>query len=185
MKQSRKSTIRIRVMHREVESLTKTKPTGYGTYKEPILDTSGDKISQAKLKRDRKVMVAQKVEPLKSSNVLAVVPEEPLMAGPVPQEPVKKVTEQLIKLWEGDVDPLALNDTMLEMMRARDAKSHLTEAKLAKKLHMDRKHLHKVHTDLKVVTIPLLAQWAIGWHIDPAFFLRVGEMRLEPQKKAS
>jgi hypothetical protein len=75
-----------------------------------------------------------------------------------------------IHRWEGEVDPEALNTLMLKVMRAMDAKSSRTEAAQARQCHMTRQQLHQLHTKVKVLTLPTLARWANGHHLDPAFF---------------
>jgi hypothetical protein len=74
-----------------------------------------------------------------------------------------------IHRWDGEVDAQAVNEALLAVMRAVDAKSALTEAERARRCQMTRQKYHQLSTDVKVVSIPALVQWANGHHLNADF----------------
>ena len=72
-----------------------------------------------------------------------------------------------------------LNELVLLFIRHKDAISAQREAAQAARCGMTRQRLHQIHTDLKVITLPLLYQWCSGKHYRGSDVLRVMEDYLE------
>ncbi len=81
------------------------------------------------------------------------------------------MTEVLLRVWQGPVEWQAVEERLLQIMRAYDARSSLKEAELARRLQMDRRLLHKLHVEMKTCTIAMLCRWCNGRRLDPAYLL--------------
>ena len=104
-------------------------------------------------------------------------------AGDLAEVRPKKVRVVVVPVWQGPVDWKALEPRLLEMMRARDARSNLTEAELARRLGMDRRHVHKLHEEMKECTIQMLCRWCNGSHVDAVYFLYLGVESLRQEAR--
>lgn len=77
------------------------------------------------------------------------------------------------------VDGNVLNELVLLFIRHKDAMSAQGEAAQAARCGMTRQRLHQAHTQLKVVTLPLLCQWCGGRGYRASEVLRVLEDYLD------
>ncbi|WP_395718834.1 hypothetical protein [Prosthecobacter sp.] len=77
----------------------------------------------------------------------------------------------IVTVWDGPVDPEALNAELLRLMRGDDARQNLTEAELARRSGITRQHVHNLHHENMVLTVPLTTKWSNGRDVNVVFLL--------------
>ncbi len=103
----------------------------------------------------------------------ALSPEK--AAEETPPGPGKRGEPVLVDRWCGPVDAERLNDQLLEFIRYRDQHCHLPDAELARRMGITRQRLDKLHQEMKVLTVPMLAHWCNGHHIDSTYLMALFE----------
>lgn len=104
----------------------------------------------------------------------ALLPEG-AAAAKTPPRRSRRAEPMLVARWCGPVDAEKLNDQLLEFIRYRDQNCQLPEAELARRMGITRQRLDKLHQEMKVLTVPMLAHWCNGHHIDSAYLVALLE----------
>jgi hypothetical protein len=82
----------------------------------------------------------------------------------------KKPARPRLGAWEGEVNPDAVNEILLDYIRAYDQiemeDQEITEIQQAERLGMKRQRLEGLHIKVKTVTIPTFIHWCNARHIN-------------------
>ena len=63
---------------------------------------------------------------------------------------------------KGWIDPGGLNDELLRIMRGFDAQYYHSESEESRRTEISRPHVHNLHVEPVVLTVPLVARWCDG-----------------------
>ena len=76
---------------------------------------------------------------------------------------------QLIKVWDGETDAKAANDTLLDIIREDEDRHESTNAQMAQRSRFTRQHARKVRAQAKVLTIWLFQKWCNGRRLNAPY----------------
>lgn len=91
----------------------------------------------------------------------------------MPLEASAKTDDAMVPVWRGWVDPVAMNQSVLDAFRAYCQKSGLSQAELAERAGVDRRWVHRVLTEVKMCTLDMLGHMGNCMHCDPWYLVFV------------